>query len=75
LTIASRPGPTCRGEWADDLTPLSLAYRVMGDAVDESSFEVPSAEIIDAIADAFERGVDDTFQVECERILRATVQS
>lgn len=58
--------PTLSGEWADDPTPLSLAREITGD-------DDPGADVIDALADAFDRGVADHFVQECERILRAAL--
>jgi hypothetical protein len=55
--------PNLSGEWADAPTPLSLTTEIVGDSVDPDP-------IVDEIADAWEAGVFDTFQYECERILR-----
>jgi hypothetical protein len=55
--------PDLSGEWADAPTPLSLTTEIVGDSVDPDP-------IVDEIADAWEAGVSDTFQAECERILR-----
>jgi hypothetical protein len=58
--------PNLSGEWADAPTLLSLA-------ADVTSFRVEhiAPEILDAIADAWEAGVADTFETECERLIRA----
>jgi hypothetical protein len=58
--------PNLSGEWADDPTPLSLARDITGE-------DDPAPDAIDALADAFERGVAETFVPECERILRAAL--
>jgi hypothetical protein len=58
--------PNLSGEWADDPTPGTLAYEITGLDSDYPGFD----QIVDAIADAWEAGVDETFEVECERILR-----
>jgi len=60
--------PNLSGEWADDLTPLRLVTEIAGDEIDPDP-------IIDAVCEAYERGVSDTFEPECERILRAAVMS
>lgn len=60
--------PDLSGEWADDLTPNSLARDILGGDLDDDD-----PEWIDAICDAWETGVSDTFDVECERILRAAI--
>jgi len=54
--------PNLSGEWADDPTPLSLARSITG--VSE-----PGGDAIDALADAFELAVADTFERACEREL------
>jgi hypothetical protein len=58
--------PNLSGEWADDLTPIRLVIEIAGDGVDPDP-------IIDGICDAYGRGVDETFEGECERILRAAL--
>jgi hypothetical protein len=58
--------PNLSGEWADDPTPLSITTEIVGDEVDPDP-------IVDAIAEAWEAGADETFEVECERILRAAL--
>jgi hypothetical protein len=63
--------PNLSGEWAGDPTPHSLYEDVTG----RSSSDRVFGAIIDAICDAWERGVEDTFQPECERLLRAAVES
>src|SRR5262245_9018693 len=55
--------PDLSGQWADDPTALSLARDVTGE-------EDPEPETIDAIADAFEEAVSETFEPACERVLR-----
>lgn len=63
--------PNLSGEFADDPTPLSLARDIIG-REDEYAYY---SEEIDELADAYEAGVSDTFMPECERILRAAVES
>ncbi len=58
--------PNLSGEWADDLTPLSLARDLTGE-------DDPDPALIAELADAFERGVDETFDGACEAELRAFV--
>jgi hypothetical protein len=59
--------PDLSGEWADDRTPLSLACEIV--SREESGDEI-DPHLVDALADAFEEGVSDTFMDECERLLR-----
>lgn len=54
--------PNLSGEFADDLTPAKLA--------DELGFEDATSEMIDALADAYEEGVSETFESACEEELR-----
>jgi hypothetical protein len=69
--------PNLSGEWADSPTPASLYREIVGlDPADRiAEDEDADGEIIDALCDAYERGVDETFGVECERILRAALES
>ena len=65
--------PNLSGEYAGDLTPLSLAREIVGglrleELADTS--EALEAEFIEVLADAYEAGVDETFEAECERLLR-----
>jgi hypothetical protein len=61
--------PNLSGEWADDPTPGTLAYEITDLDSDYPGFD----QIVDAIADAWEAGVEEVFDVECERILRAAL--
>jgi hypothetical protein len=54
--------PNLSGEWADDPTPITLARDLTG----REHVCIPEME---SIADAFEAGVDATFEAACERIL------
>jgi hypothetical protein len=64
--------PNLSGEYADDPTPTSLYRDVTGrDPVESLAFETEHGQ--DALADAYEQGVSDTFFVECERILREAI--
>lgn len=56
--------PNLSGEFADDLTPEKLFDEIVGDD------ECDADETLDAICDAYEQGVSDTFQSECERLVR-----
>lgn len=61
--------PDLSGEWADSMTPDVLHREITGGEEpreDDSTFQ-------DELCSAYERGVDETFQVECERILRAAL--
>jgi hypothetical protein len=60
--------PNLSGEWADAPTPLSLAQDIFGTGITGTQDYPP--EELNEIADAWEAGVFDTFQYECERILR-----
>lgn len=62
--------PNLSGEYADDPTPQSLARDVTG--LDDFS-ETP--ELVDQIAEAFEDGVSETFELACEAELRAWISS
>lgn len=55
--------PNLSGEYAGDSTPLSLAREITG-------LDDPPAEVIDALADAWEEGVSETFESACESELR-----
>jgi hypothetical protein len=61
--------PNLSGEYADELTPGELAAEITGLDSDDPHFD----ELADILADAYERGVDETFEAECERILRAAL--
>jgi hypothetical protein len=61
--------PNLSGEWADAPTPDSLYSEIVGD--ERTAEEGGQYDLRDAIADAWEAGVSDTFAPECERILRA----
>jgi hypothetical protein len=61
--------PDLSGQWADDLTPGTLAYYITDMDSDDPGFD----QIADALADAYEEGVDETFEIECDRILRAAL--
>lgn len=68
--------PDLSGEYADAPTPQSLAADILGADYDTHGYNAPDflpAEQVDALADAFEAGVDDHFEQECERILRAAL--
>lgn len=68
--------PNLSGEFADDPTPASLFEQVTGRGfVWSTTFEPDHDELMDTLADAYEAGVSDTFQPECERILRAAMSS
>lgn len=56
--------PNLSGEWADDLTPFSLAAEIVPrDVLDARE---PGDSLVDDLADAFERGVDEHFLPACE---------
>jgi hypothetical protein len=64
--------PNLSGEYADDLTPNKLADDLFGHGwcPDFYAPEGEDAARMDALCDAYEEGVTDTFGFECERILR-----
>ena len=55
--------PNLSGEWAGDPTPLSLAREITGE-------QDPDADLIDALAEAFEDGVSEAFEDACAAELR-----
>lgn len=64
--------PNLSGEWADAPTPRSLYHDIMDAVPGESAQpEWLSQRIEEEIADAWEAGISSTFEIECERILRA----
>lgn len=68
--------PNLSGEWADSPTPQSLAADILGADWETHGYNapdfLPSAKV-DALASAYEEGVSDTFQPECERLLRDAI--
>lgn len=71
--------PNLSGEWADAPTPTSLYEQIVGrdhaDAEAEAGlgYETVVGNVIDRLADAYEAGVADTFEAECERQLRQAI--
>jgi hypothetical protein len=67
--------PDLSGEWADGLTPVSLFAEITGeDYVDAGlAHETLMGGPLDAMCDAYEQGVADTFQSACEAELRRWV--
>jgi hypothetical protein len=69
--------PNLSGEWADSPTPISLYEDITGfshfqeQQVAGLVYETRVGSVVDAIADAWEAGVSDTFERACERELRA----
>jgi hypothetical protein len=57
--------PDLSGEFADDLTPASLAEEITG--ADASEID---SDLIDTLADAYEDGVSETFEDACVAELR-----
>lgn len=55
--------PDLSGEWADDLTPNALAYSLGVDHLE-------NMDAVEALSDAWEAGVSDTFGATCEEELR-----
>lgn len=69
--------PTCpnlSGEWADAPTVIELYREITGREPEDSlGFETEHGWLIDKLANAWEEGVAETFEVECERIVRAAL--
>jgi hypothetical protein len=65
--------PDLSGEWADAPTPASLAHDLPAGYFDDPAADAVGDGTVEAIADAWEAGVSDTFTTECERILRAAL--
>lgn len=57
--------PNLSGEFADDLTPQRLYYEVTG-----ASDDYEADESTEALCDAYEEGVAETFEASCEETLR-----
>ena len=60
--------PNLSGEYAEDLTPQSLAEGILGP---ERHEQLADTDIIDTLADAYETGVSEVFGLACERQLNA----
>lgn len=73
--------PDLSGEWGGDPTPLSIAREITGKSPryvlagerDPRDGD-PSPELIEALAKAWEEGVDETFSEACESELRKAAQ-
>jgi len=67
--------PNLSGEWADELTPAKLFEQITGlDAHAEATFNQDAYQtVLEELCTAYEDGVSETFQTECERILRAAL--
>jgi hypothetical protein len=65
--------PNLSGEYADDLTPRSLFEDITGlDAHAEATWSVDAYNaVVDALCDAYDEGVSETFSLACERELIA----
>ena len=59
-------GPNLSGEWADDPTPTSLAVDIMGQDWEPSPDE--QIDVEDAIADAWQEGVDEVWYEGLDRL-------
>lgn len=64
------PFPNLSGEMADDPTPLSLAREIVGEETLDALGPMAADDLADAIAQAWEDGVSQTFEETCERELR-----
>lgn len=66
--------PSLSGEWADSPSPIELYREITGREPEESlGFETEHGWLIDKLANAWEEGVAETFETECERIVREAV--
>lgn len=67
--------PDLSGEWSGAPTPASLFEEVTGlDAHAEASWNQDAYQTaLEAICDAWEAGVDETFEMECERLVREAI--
>lgn len=63
------PVPNLSGEWADDPTPRSIFEEVEGRGIDAD--DPDDIVRVDGCADAWETGVQETFESACEAALRA----
>jgi hypothetical protein len=64
--------PNLSGEWADELTPVALYERVTGEPYPEDADL--HERLLDAIAEAWLEGVDDTFEDACVTELRKWIK-
>lgn len=64
--------PDLSGEYADDMTPVRLYGEIIG-YNDAGGIDDEDGETTAALCDAYESGVDDTFEHECERILHSAL--
>lgn len=70
--------PNLSGEYADSPTPQSIAADILGADWEEHGYNAPdfiAADVVEALAGAYEEGVSETFEMECERIYRAALPS
>lgn len=67
--------PNLSGEWADAMTPRRLFETVTGlDAHAESSWNFDGYQsVLEPLCEAWEAGVDSTFDHECERLVRQAI--
>ena len=75
LEFALPPRPNLSGEWADAPNPRSLFEEVTGlDAHAEATWNHEAySTVLEAICSAWEEGASETFEVECERLVRAAL--
>jgi hypothetical protein len=69
--------PDLSGEWSDSPTPQSLAADILGADWETHGYNAPDmipSELVDAIANAWEEGVSETFEPECERLMRGAIE-
>lgn len=57
------PAPNLSGEFAGELTPQRLAVQIVGSDLDNIEDE---STLIDELCNAYEEGVDETFESACE---------
>lgn len=62
--------PNLSGEWANDLTPNQLFEETAGREFNFGIGAMDDDALLDDMCEAFEEGVADHFEPECERILK-----
>jgi hypothetical protein len=71
--------PNLSGEWSDDLTPIRLYEEVTGEDHAAAQgraglgYETLVGSVVDALADAWEDAASESFDHECERLVREAI--
>jgi len=66
--------PNLSGEYADEMTPVRLWGEIVGYSADGGIDDPNDGDDLASLCDAYEQGVADTFEPECERILRSALE-